>query len=145
MFQFLRLKYLNSEGDKIRFPRFFVKNRRMDENQRNARYVNIEKKIMSFDILRFEEDLYYIIPLQIRQTQIAYDFSIVSDLAREKKRKEKKKQMQKLVGAITYLKKSSLQNSFASLEKHLSCNVVLQSKQRTHSTCHARSKTFSRY
>lgn len=71
----------------------------MDENQRNARYVNIEKKIMSFDILRFEEDLYYIIPLQIRQTQIAYDFSIVSDLAREKKRKEKKKQMQKLVGA----------------------------------------------
>lgn len=144
MFQFLRLKYLeNGEGDKIHFPRFFVK--KIDENQRNGRYVNIEKKIMSFDILRFEEDLYYIIPLQIRQTQIAYDFSIVSDLAREKKRKEKKKQMQKLVGAITYLKKSSLQNSFASLEKHLSCNVVLQSKQRTHSTCHARSKTFSRY
>lgn len=44
-----------------------------------------------------------------------------------------------------YLKKSSLQKSFASLEKHLSCNVALQSKQRTHSTCHARSKTFSRY
>lgn len=44
-----------------------------------------------------------------------------------------------------YLKKSFLQKSFASLEKHLSCNAALQSKQRTHSTCHARSKTFSRY
>lgn len=46
---------------------------------------------------------------------------------------------------VTYLKKSFLQKSFASLEKHLSCNAALQSKQRTHSTCHARSKTFSRY
>lgn len=45
----------------------------------------------------------------------------------------------------TYLKKSFLQKSFASLEKHLSCSAALQSKQRTHSTCHARSKTFSRY
>ena len=88
MFQFLRLKYLNSDSDKIRFPRFFVKNRRMDENQRNAR-LKEKNNVVRHPSIRTTR-LYYIIPLQIRQTQIAYDFSIVSDLAREKKRKKKK-------------------------------------------------------
>lgn len=46
--------------------------------------------------------------------------------------------------SIAHLKKSSLQNSLSSLEKHLSCSVVLQSKHLTQLACHARSNTFNR-
>ena len=44
----------------------------------------------------------------------------------------------------TYLKKSALQNSFPSREKHLSVSLDLHSQQCTHFTCHGRSRTFNR-
>lgn len=43
-----------------------------------------------------------------------------------------------------YLKKSSLQKSFASLEKHFSVSGARQSAHRTHAACHARSSTCKR-
>ena len=45
---------------------------------------------------------------------------------------------------IIYLKKSLLQKSFPSLEKHFSVSVIPQSEHCTHCMCQALSKTFSK-
>lgn len=45
---------------------------------------------------------------------------------------------------IAYLKKSVLQYSLPSLEKHFSVKLHLQSQHCTHLACHARSSTFRR-
>ena len=49
-----------------------------------------------------------------------------------------------LGACIIYLKKSLLQKSFPSLEKHFSVSVIPQSEHCTHCICQALSKTFSK-
>lgn len=50
-----------------------------------------------------------------------------------------------IINSSTHLKKSFLQKSLFSLEKHRSERSVRQSKQRTQSECHDRSNTVTMY
>lgn len=84
MFQFLRWRYL--ENDRIRFPDFSWKIVDLEWTRINVTLMEKNNIVRTIDILRF---VFIINPLQIRQTQIACNSSIVS--ARFNSRKEGKK------------------------------------------------------
>lgn len=93
MFQFLRWRYL--ENDRIRFPDFSWKIVDLEWTRINVTLMEKNNIVRTIDILRF---VFIINPLQIRQTQIACNSSIVSTLARRGRKKADAK-----VGRSDYL------------------------------------------